>query len=435
MPETADYKSLNVLLIIESCNPDWSSVPLVGYNFFREINQRVNATLVTHARNRDAMQKRGHQNVVYIEESRGIQLYFGLVGPIASKIWPLFHALTYPVYEEFNRRVYQQFKDSVVAGDYDLVHVITPMIPRYPVKLSQVCDRTPFLYGPVNGGVPFPKNFEAIARKEHAYLNFLRDLGELLLPGYEDTYRRADKILAGSTYTLDMLQEKFDLPSDRIHLFYENGIEQKFLDAAENRPVHDTIELIFVGRLVPYKGADMLVDAIAQLEPEVRDRIHLTIVGDGQERSPLEEQTQQLNLTSAITFTGWVQQQETLDYYRKSDLFCFPSIREFGGAVVMEAMACGLPCIVVNNGGIGEYVTAETGFKIEPLSRDHIVQEMAVHITQLVKDEALRRTMSKTATEQAKQFEWGQKALTMMAIYDELVSPSPVPKLDVATGS
>ena len=62
--------------------------------------------------------------------------------------------------------------------------------------------------------------------------------------------------------------------------------------------------------------------------------------------------------------------------FSKSDIFCFPSIREFGGAVVLEAMACGLPCIVVNNGGIGEYVTDETGFKIEPISRDYIIKEL-----------------------------------------------------------
>jgi glycosyltransferase involved in cell wall biosynthesis len=423
MAETVDFKSLKVLLIIESCNPDWSSVPLVGYNFFRELDKQVTATLVTHARNRDALQSRGHHNVVYIEESRGIQRYFSLVNPIASKIWPLFHALTYPVYEEFNRKVYEQFQGPVQAGNYDLVHVITPMIPRYPVKLSQACDRTPFLYGPVNGGVPFPKNFEAIARKEHSYLNFLRDLGQILLPGYEETYRRADKLLAGSTYTLKMLQDKFDLPRDRLQLFYENGIEQRFLDAARDRTSHDPLELIFVGRLVPYKGADMLIDAIAALGQSVRDRIHLTIVGDGQERSALEAQTQALNLFSAITFTGWVPQQETLTYYRNSDLFCFPSIREFGGAVAMEAMACGLPCIVVNNGGLGEYVTAETGFRIEPISREHIVTEMAKHITTLVNDDALRQRMSQQATENAKQFEWGHKAQAMLEVYRELVTP------------
>ena len=57
-----------------------------------------------------------------------------------------------------------------------------------------------------------------------------------------------------------------------------------------------------------------------------------------------------------------VNQQETVDYYRKADIFCLPSAPEFGGAVVIETRACGLPCIVAENGGIGEYVTEGNRF-------------------------------------------------------------------------
>ena len=74
----------------------------------------------------------------------------------------------------------------------------------------------------------------------------------------------------------------------------------------------------------------------------------------------MENRVKKLNLGEIVSFAGWVNQQETLDYYRKADIFCFPSVREFGEAVVIEAMACGLPCIVANNGGIGEYVTTGT---------------------------------------------------------------------------
>ena len=71
-----------------------------------------------------------------------------------------------------------------------------------------------------------------------------------------------------------------------------------------------------------------------------------------------------------------VNQQKTVDYYRKADIFCLPSARELGGAVVIETMACGWHCIVANNGSIGEYVTEETGFKIEPNSREDLTQEL-----------------------------------------------------------
>lgn len=113
---------------------------------------------------------------------------------------------------------------------------------------------------------------------------------------------------------------------------------------------NSVINLLFVGRLVPYKGADMLIDAIHNLSDDLRNKIKLTIVGDGSEKVKLENQVKNLGLEKVVSFTGWIKQEETVEYYKQADIFCFPSIREFGGAVVLEAMACGLPCIVANNG-------------------------------------------------------------------------------------
>ena len=73
-------------------------------------------------------------------------------------------------------KVYHRFKNEVMKGNFDIVHAFTPIIPRYPVKISEVCHRakTPFLLGPVNGGLPFPTGFEAVSQKEFAQFNFLR---------------------------------------------------------------------------------------------------------------------------------------------------------------------------------------------------------------------------------------------------------------------
>ncbi len=203
-------QKLKVLLIIGECNPDWISVPLVAYNFFHEIDKLADVTLVTHFRNKEALDKRNHRNIVYINESNFIAKYHSFLASLTAKNkinWPLYHALGYPVYAEFNHRVYQQFKTKILKGDYDIVHALTPMIPRYPVKVVKVCKNTPFLLGPVNGGVPFPTGFRETAKKEYANLNFLRSFGRSLLPGYVETYEKADQILAGSTFTLNMLRK------------------------------------------------------------------------------------------------------------------------------------------------------------------------------------------------------------------------------------
>jgi glycosyltransferase involved in cell wall biosynthesis len=424
-------KKLKVLLIIEQCNPDWASVPLEGYKFFQAINQLVDATLVTHVRNKQALEKLNeYHNIFYINESILTKKYSYLMASLTLKgriNWPLANTLGYPIYAEFNHKVYQQFKEPIQRGDYDLVHALTPMMPRYPVKALKACKQTPFLLGPVNGGVPFPPGFQEVAKQEFAYLNFLRAVGRALVPGYVETYQKADKILAGSTYTLNLLKKLFSLSYQRIELFYENGISQNFFRSAKAaKKEGDQINLLFVGRLVPYKCADIVIESIGKLDPDIQSKIRLTIVGDGSEKNNLENRVKELKLGEIVSFAGWVDQQETLDYYRKADIFCFPSIREFGGAVVIEAMACGLPCIVANNGGIGEYVTEETGFKIEPISREYLTQELTSKIQMLVEDDRLRASMSASAIERAREFAWDNKARKILEIYEKMLAEKGV---------
>ncbi|NET60782.1 MAG: glycosyltransferase family 4 protein [Symploca sp. SIO2E6] len=423
--------NFKVLLIINECNPEWASVPLEGYKFYDGISKLVDTTLVTHIRNQPALEKiHSDRDITYIDESKLIKRYYKIAAQLSKvknkTIWPLHNALMYPVYGEFDHLVYSNFKAPILGGDYDIVHAITPMMPRYPVKVVKVCQKKPFMLGPVNGGVPFPRGFQEIAFQEFSYFNFLRAIGRLLIPGYRRTYKEADYILAGSTYTLNFLKEVFNIDNQRIELFYENGISDSFIKkeqevgevkSQDNQPVN----LLFVGRLVPYKGADMVIEAVSKLEASTQEKIILTIVGDGSERNALEQQVQQTNLEKIVNFTGWVPQQETLKYYSNADIFCFPSIREFGGAVVLEAMANGLPCIVVNNGGIGEYVTAETGFSINPVSREFVVQELKKSIEELVQNQTLRQNMSQQAIKRAVEFTWNVKAEKIVDTYRKLL--------------
>jgi glycosyltransferase involved in cell wall biosynthesis len=427
-------RRLKVLLIIEQCNPAKFSVPLVGYCFYEQISRWADTVLVTHERNRrDLDAVHPDRDIVYIPESEFIKRYHKLVLWLSTwggqRIWPIYNTLVYPIYAEFNQRAYARFRQSIRQGEYDLVHAITPMMPRYPVKCVRACRDTPFILGPVNGGVPFPPGFQEVARQEFSYLNFLREIGRFVVPGYRETYQKAAYILSGSSYTLNFIRQLFGIRADKIDLFYENGIRSSFLKkdvAIATQPASELcpVNLLFVGRLVPYKGADMLIAALAKLDPAVLAKVVLKVVGDGGERPRLETQVQELNLTEKVEFVGWVEQQETLKYYHAADVFCFPSVREFGGAVVLEAMANGLPCVVVNNGGIGEYVTEETGFKIAPRSRSFVIQELARCIEILVNDHHLRQQMSVQAIERVREFTWEAKGKAIINLYEKVLMRS-----------
>jgi glycosyltransferase involved in cell wall biosynthesis len=331
------------------------------------------------------------------------------------------------MYEKFDQQVSQKLPEKILNGDYDIVHAITQIMPRYPCKVVSVCQPTPFILGPVNGGIPFPPGFQETARQECAQFNFLRAVGRALIPGYVETYNKGDKVLAGSTYILNVLKKLFAIPDRRIERFYENGIAQEFLMSAKPAKEEGSkITLLCVGRLVPYKCADEVKESIGKLAQAIKSKIRLTILGDGSERNNLENRVKDLSLGELVSLAGGVNQSETLDYYRKADIYCFPSIRELGGAVVIEAMACGLPCIVANNGGIGEYVNEETGFKIEPISREYLTQQLISKIKILVEDDKLGESRSAKALERAQEFEWEHKARKIVEIYERMLGEKGV---------
>ena len=417
--------NLRLLLVMEQCNPEWPSVPRVAFHLFDHLRKLSSVTLVTHERNEDGLRERcPDANIDFIRESKASARWFRMVDKLTSKggtNWPLQHALSYPIYQEFNRQVFQKYSGLVEAGKYDAVIGATPVLPRYPYAISKACRDVPFILGPVNGGLPFPKGFEKIASKEFAGFNFLRKIGQLI-PDYVATYKRADRILSGSEYTRDWIQRVFEIPEERLELMSENGVSKTYFDQpalapAANRP----LKLVFAGRLVPYKGADMVIESLARASRRIRRPLELTLLGDGPERENLAQQAVELGVENRVTFAGQVSPEEMPARFAEADVFAFPSIREFGGAVALEAMASGLPCIVADHGGIGEYVSEDCGWKIPTLSREHLVEKTTEALCELASSPELQASMSSSARGRAREYSWEAKVQRLLEIVTEAI--------------
>lgn len=409
-----------VLLVAEQVNPDWTSVPLVAYRLYEALRRVAEVHLVTHARNRQALEavRQGHA-ITYIEEGPLARAASTLADRLANRggtNWPLLHALSYPVYAAFNAAVRRRFAARVRAGEFDTIHAVTPILPRYPSALALVRRAAPFVLGPVNGGIPFPPGFAAVGRREFARFNALRVLGRFI-PGYRATYRRTDLVLCGSVHTRDFVRDGLGVAADHIEILAENGVGPEHFSIPRPRPDNGRVGVLFVGRLVPYKGADMVLDALAALPQDLRAKTDCTFVGDGPERRPLEALARAHGLTDQVRFTGWVENRRVAQHLARADVFCFPSVREFGGAVVLEAMAAGMPAIVADYGGIGEYVDAASGFKIAPDTRAALVAGVTDALTRLVGDAGLRGRMGQAARARAADYAWTAKARRLLDCY------------------
>jgi alpha-maltose-1-phosphate synthase len=397
---------IRVLLIAEAANPEWVSVPLEGWQNARAISQVADVHLVTQIRNREAILRAGvsEREFTAIDSEKIAARIHWINEKIrggAGKGWTTGTALTAISYIYFERLLWKRFGPDIRGGKYDLVHRVTPLSPTTPSIIAGKCRRAgvPFVIGPLNGGVPWPRWFQGARRREKEWLSYVRDAYRLL-PYYRSTRRNAGAIIVGSRDTLAQMPQRYPA---------------KFTRRIE-RPVSAPVRAVFVGRLVPYKGADMLLEAAAGLVKT--GRLSLEIIGDGPEMPLLRERIEREGLGQGVTLAGWVQHKDLQDHLVNADLFCFPSIREFGGAVVLEAMALGLVPIVVDYGGPGELVTDATGYRIPIGPREAIVASLRVRLEQLVADPSHLRSMGERARRRAHtQFTWPAKALQILEVY------------------
>lgn len=417
-------KPIRALLIAEAANPEWSSVPLIGWSLSTAIAREIDAHIVTQIRNRDAFVRAGLKEGVDFTaiDSEAIERpFWKLAGWLRGGQgigWTTQTALSSLSYPYFEYLVWKQFGARICKGDFDVVHRITPLTPTAPSSLAKRCAGTgvPFVIGPLNGGVPWPEGFDMERRREKEWLSYVR-AAYRLLPGIRRTYRLATKVLVGSRFT------QGDLPAayrDKYIYMPENGIDPgRFWRKAQR---HDLgpLRAAFVGRLVPYKGPDMLLESA--LELLCSGSMTIDIVGDGPLMPELRAFVQKHNLGTVVTLHGWVANEQVQDILCQCDVLAFPSIREFGGGVVLEAMALGVVPIVVDYAGPGELVTSETGLKIPIGTRESIVAGFREMLTRLTKDRTELAALSRNGCDQVqKRFTWPAKARSICGIYESLI--------------
>ena len=374
-----------VLLIAEAANPEWVSVPLVGWSLCDGAAPR-GGRASRHAgpqprRNPARRSDRGprlHRHRLGGARAPGLasreRAAHGGGQGLDQRSRP-FDALSYPYFEHL---VWKAFGDRLAAAQFDLVHRVTPLSPTVPSPIAAKCRRigVPFVVGPLNGGVPWPPGFDADRRREREWLSYVRGAYRLL-PGRAATLG-SGAVIVGSRHTEREIPARF---RQRCVYIPENGIDPtRFTKRARHEP--GPLRACFIGRMVPYKGPDMLLEAAA---PLLRDgRMTLDMIGDGPMLGGLVASAAACGL--AVRFHGWLPHAEVQDVAATCTVLAFPSVREFGGGVVLEAMALGLAPVVVDYGGPGELVTANTGFSV-PLGRRHeIVDALGATLERLAAD-------------------------------------------------
>ncbi|SKA93085.1 Glycosyltransferase involved in cell wall bisynthesis [Prosthecobacter debontii] len=424
-----DAKPIRPLLIAEGANPTLTSASLVGWSCARAIAQVTDAHIVTEWRNRDDFLKAGlveGQDFTAIDIRR-IQNLAWRTTKLLSRgehfSWSLYAIFSNLVYPFFEREVWKQFAGRLKAGEFDLVHRILPLSPTTPSWISKRLQEigVPWVLGPLNGGVPWPHGFDDVRKLENDGAGRLRALYRLQ-PGVQRTRRDAQAIITAARTTLREMPEPLHTQCVFIP---ENAIDAQRFDLAPSLPRSPgPLQAAFVGRLVALKGVDMLINAAAPLVRE--GKLRLDIIGDGPERERLQSLVQQEGIQSGVRMEGWVDHSVLQPRLRESHVLAFPSIREFGGGAVLEAMALGVPPIVLDHGGPPELVPPTAGFVLPLESRPQIVRDLGALLARLAEAPEQLAPYSAAAQAHIRRFyTWEAKAQQMLEVYRWVLGQRP----------
>lgn len=424
---TSDRK-YRVLVIAEAANPEWVSVPLVGWSISKALSELADVHVVTQIRNRDAFLRAGLREGVdftAIDSEAIAKPLYHLGRKLAGDErvgWTIQQAVQAIGYPYFEHLVWKTFAQRIKAGEFDLVHRVTPLSPvqQSPIAAKVRKAGVPFVLGPINGGVPWPKGFEAEMRREKEWLSKLR-AAYRLLPGRSATLK-ADALLVGSRDTMRDIPQKHH---GKIIYMPENAIDPKrFWRRADHSAflAGGPMRACFIGRLVPYKGADMLIEAAAPFLQQ--GRLQIDIIGDGPMMEALREQAAPFG--SAVRLLGWQQHERVQDIAASCNVLAFPSIREFGGGVVLEAMALGLCPIVVDYAGPGELVDASCGIKVAIGARKDVVSGMRAALDSCLNAPETVQSLGEHARQRVEDhFTWRRKAEQILCAYEWVLKKTP----------
>jgi glycosyltransferase involved in cell wall biosynthesis len=188
-------------------------------------------------------------------------------------------------------------------------------------------------------------------------------------------------------------------------------------EPAPRRP-GEPLRLFYAGGLLYLKGIHLGLRALAHARAVGADTV-LTIVGDGPARGDLERLVRELGLMPHVTFCGHVSRQHLLPMYRDHHAMLFPSLRDAGGMVVLEAWSQALPVICFGLGGPGKMVDETCGRVVRATNRSEAecAVDLADAIVNLATDERLRLSLGQGAVARYRQFSWPE---IVAGLYDEI---------------
>ena len=261
--------------------------------------------------------------------------------------------------------------------------------------------------------------------------------------GEEQVVQASAALIANTASEAASLVSLYDACPDNVHVvspgvdlrtYKVNGGKKS---AREKLNIsQDQLMLLFVGRIQPHKGPEVLIRAVAEMlqhTPMLRSKLRAVIMGGpsgngSSEPERLEALAKFLGVTDVVQFVPPVPHEELSDWYRSADLVCVPSYSESFGLVALEAQACGTPVVATAVGGLRAAVAdGISGVLVD----GHNPKAWSATLMRLLMEPQRRVLLSLGAVDHASRFGWDATARGILDVYDQVLSRGAAAKLSV----
>ena len=239
-----------------------------------------------------------------------------------------------------------------------------------------------------------------------------------------DLMASSQRIIAFSSHERDAMVRLYDADARQISLA-PCGVDLSLFRPLDQQQVRKRLGLngekvfLYVGRLEPLKGMELLLHTAAQMDSCDEMRV-LVVGGDangGQEVDRLKNIAKKLNVEDMFDFVGRVDQEELPLYYNAADVCVVPSYYESFGLAALESMACGTPVVAARVGGLSTIVQhGRTGF----LKSWRCPEAFANSLEMIISSDRLKQSMGLASRRRAEGMGWDQVASDIRSLYESL---------------
>ncbi|MEM2906035.1 MAG: glycosyltransferase family 4 protein [Candidatus Bathyarchaeia archaeon] len=233
----------------------------------------------------------------------------------------------------------------------------------------------------------------------------------------------AKRLITVSHSMADQVCSEYKVPREKVRVIpngvnpaeYEVSVDRARVRGRYGLSVHDKL-VLFVGRLVPAKGVEYLIDAVPAISKRYPN-VRFILVGDGWQRKQLEDRAHSTGEGWRVIFAGFLPEGELKELMHAADVLTVPSVYEPFGIVAIEGMACGLPVVASSVDGLSEVVQhMKTGVHVYPRSPESI----AWGVDQVFSNESLAKDIAYNAKQSVlARYNWDSVAKETLSVYRE----------------